>query len=121
MQAKICGYTHYIFGGEVWDDKTQLRIASNDLIIIKQEPFQVEIYEKKSKTLQKSDFLEYRVVSIRKVSPKNGWSPEARYCHQACVIASSYLVVYGGLSTSRECLGDIAMFDFAREIWTPLS
>ena len=35
LEEKICGHTHYIFGGEVWDQKKQLRVATNDLIEIK--------------------------------------------------------------------------------------
>jgi hypothetical protein len=121
----LASYTHYIFGGEVFDDKLQRRIPSNDLIIIKQQAH-LKDNKKIFSNKVKDDPIEYSVKWIGKVEPLNGRVPKARSCHQARVIGSKngnggYLVIHGGICVNQESISDIVLFDIDRKLWSPLA
>ena len=111
---------HLIFGGEVENLEMQMKVASNDLIIIEQDSFlETDYINTNGDAYTRHQFVKHKVSKIRKIEG----NVQARYCHQACIIGGeqpgdlSFMVVYGGLSTQRECLKDMAIFDIQKEMW----
>lgn len=148
------------------------RIASNDLIVIRQEAVIKEYYkepeiipkpkqnaaayllnfdnnqQRRSKArlsapqtsksgmgnkdaqnpYDPAKYLDHK-ITVSLVEPRVGQKPQARRCHQSAFIPGNkyaggkrgYLVIYGGLSTSLECLEDINMFDVERRVWVPVA